>query len=294
MITSIAKPKIYAKNMGYSTSSGQCACYEYSIGGTTSVYYVKTYNDSDIRCITGIFTDTLGETPASSGYYAMQLTTGQANGNGTGFAALSGSRYHYIYWDGESLSSESSGTATEAVQVTEGSKLGLFYTTSAWASTCWLTYSGYWLPNGSTWTSLNFYLWTDRFGCNTAPTGYYIDPRTYVRKSWNGSSFQSENDWNPAYPPHIDLQFGNSGNNAVCGNTGTVIRQHCAGSPPVIDWTYPIMDGNNPSNFAATGYYAADGAGNGSNSHYWNGTIGVWGATTSQQCSSMGGGGGGA
>jgi hypothetical protein len=284
MITSIAKPKIQIKYMGYSASSGQCACYEYSIGGTTGAYYVKTYNDSDIRCITGIFTDTLGETPASSGYYAMQLTTGQALGNGTGLAALSGSRYHYIYWDGKSLSSESWGTATEAVQVTEGSKLGLFYTTSSWASTCSLTYSGYWLPNGSTWTGLNYYLWTDRFGCNTAPTGYYIEPQTYVRKYWNGSTFTPKSAWNPASPPHIDLQFGTSANAAVCNSTLTVIRQHCGGSNPVIDWQYPIMDDNNPSNFAATGYYTENGSGSGSWSHYWNGTIGVWGATTYQQC----------
>ncbi len=287
MITSIAKPKIQPVSMGYSTS-GKCACYEHSTGNT-NLYYVKTYNDNDIRCITGIFTDSSGVTPASSGYYAMQLTTSQANGNTTGFAPLSGSRYHYIYWDGVSLSSESSGTAIQAVQVTEGSTLGLFKTSSSSAITCSLTYSGYYVPSGSTFNTLLFYLWTDRFGCNTAANGYYINPRTYDRLYWNGSSMSSQSDWNPAtIVPHIDLKYGNSANSAVCGAIVSAIRQHCGGSNPVIDWTYPIMDYLDTSNFAATGYYAENGAISGDQAHYWNGTVGVWGSTSYQTCATKG------
>jgi hypothetical protein len=274
MIVGNILQKGYLGQYSWSTTSKECAVLD-AYNGVLNNLYISSHNgDNDIRYANGFWFNVDMLTPITAqfaGWFAQTLTSSQYNGGG--------SQIWYAYWDGLAWS--------QVGQAVVQTKKGLFYTTSSSSGTCSLSYDGYWIPLGATWTSPLYYLWTDAFGCGNAPAGYYIDPQSYVRRYWNGSYFQNATNWNPAtVVPHIALDFGGNAIASQCTPSVSTIRQHCSASTgtTIMNWTFPIMNYNNTSLFATSGYYC-DG---GNPVYYWNGTTGTWGSSQNITCQAPG------
>ena len=299
MITSFTNLKKHVVLLGYDLNSFQCACNEiYDDPQDGTQFYITSTDDTtDIRYFVGIYTDVFSNSPAPAGYYAQEISE-----------PVSGSQFHHLYWDGDSI--------LEVFQANEGYRAGILKVSGSFsATTCNVAMQEVFFPSGETfYNATGMYL--DPFGCANAPQGYYVNPIRNITvngvqnqasktRYWYSAGYFYANaltNWvgqllggpNTGY---IELGYGSSAMLSVCFPTSTYAWQYCTTS--TILWNMPLMQvvevvfdgvGQEQWSYLPSGYYSintSNNQGNG-NSHYWNGTTGLWGATAFQDCSFTG------
>jgi len=314
MITSFPKVRPRTATLGFSPGTGvpgpRCAVNAVATGNT-GTYYVTTYSlsnlpnieSNDIRLITSISTDYDQNSPAATGWYAMQLSEDQYLTSSTSSQTPSGSYYHYVHWDADT------GVISEqAQQPFELTQVSLLFAgeVDTPIDTCDVTMvTGFtqnttevpllWPTNPTTYPDnlgrpeiFGRDLHTDMFGCGNPPTGLYIHPLTKARYLIEPNDAILYDPWEQGTVSRI-IKKGATASNAICETAGQIIYQYCSpGTFLDINWNLPLFANTDATIYADTGYYAVWGTGSGAAAHYWNGTLGVWGSVTNVNCSGVG------
>ena len=315
MITSFPKVRARTATLGFSpgtnpmssTSGGPRCAVNAVATGNTGTYYVTTYSlsnlpnieSNDIRLITSISTDYDQNSPATTGWYAMQLSEDQYLTSSTSSQTPSGSYYHYVHWDADT--GVISGQAQQPFELTQVSLLFAGDVTTP-VDTCDVTMvTGFtqssaespllWPTNPTTYPDnlgrpdiFGRDLHTDMFGCGDPPTGLYIHPLTKARYLIEPNNAILYDPWEQVTVSRL-IKKGTTASNAICETEGQIVYQYCSpGNFIDINWNLPLFTNIDATIYADTGYYAVWGAGSGAAAHYWNGTLGVWGSVTNVNC----------
>ena len=321
MITSFPKVRPRTAILGFYPGTnpaifgaGWCAVNAVATGNT-GTYWVTTYSldddpnieSNDIRLITSISTDSIQNNPATTGWYAMQLSEDQYLTSSTSSQAPSGSYYHYVHWDADT--GVISNYFQQQFELTQVSLLFAGEVDTP-ADTCDVTMvTGFtqnttvspllWPTNPTTYPDnlgrpeiFGRSLHTDPFGCGNPPTGLYIHPLTKARYLIEPGGAILYDPWDPVPAVWKYIKNGATASLAVCETFGQSVYQYCPlGSTTdyvSIDWNLPIFTTSAATSYAPTGYYALWGSGSGAAAHYWNGTLGVWGLSINVNCNTSG------